>query len=109
LTNICRLQAEVGYDIETMLPIPEIFALIADVGDVQPAEMYRVFNMGIGFVVITSSAAADSAVSILTATGYRAARIGTVSERSNVVEIVPAGLRGGVKDGSGYLVRSDGR
>jgi phosphoribosylformylglycinamidine cyclo-ligase len=108
LTNLCRLQAEVGYAIETMLPIPEIFALIADVGDVQPAEMYRVFNMGIGFVVITSSAAADGAVSILTATGYRAARIGTVSERSHVVEILPAGLRGGVKEGSGYLVRSDG-
>jgi phosphoribosylformylglycinamidine cyclo-ligase len=32
---------------------PELFGLIADRGEVEPAEMYRVFNMGVGLCVIT--------------------------------------------------------
>ncbi|MBD3219625.1 phosphoribosylformylglycinamidine cyclo-ligase [bacterium] len=34
-------------------PVPRLFALIAEHGEVEPAEMYRVFNMGIGLAVIT--------------------------------------------------------
>ncbi len=34
--------------------VPGIFRLIADRGGVEKAEMYRVFNMGIGMVVVTS-------------------------------------------------------
>lgn len=35
----------------TAWPVPPLFRLIADRGAVDPAEMYRVFNMGIGMVV----------------------------------------------------------
>jgi phosphoribosylformylglycinamidine cyclo-ligase len=34
----------------TAWPVPPLFALIAEKGGVEPAEMYRVFNMGIGMV-----------------------------------------------------------
>ncbi len=36
-------------------PVPAIFQLIQKTGGVAPEEMYRVFNMGIGMVVVTSS------------------------------------------------------
>jgi phosphoribosylformylglycinamidine cyclo-ligase len=98
--NLCRLEAEVGFAIETLPTRPEIFALIAEVGGVDTAEMYRVFNMGIGFVVITASGAADRAVDLIHSAGYRASRIGTVTAQPGVVEIGPAGLRGGMRDGS---------
>ncbi len=32
--------------------VPPLFGLIAEAGEVSPAEMYRVFNMGIGLVVV---------------------------------------------------------
>jgi phosphoribosylformylglycinamidine cyclo-ligase len=35
-------------------PVPALFRLIQEKGDVSQDEMYRVFNMGIGMVVITS-------------------------------------------------------
>ena len=37
-------------------PIPPVFSLIQQQGGIATDEMYRVFNMGIGMVVIVSSA-----------------------------------------------------
>jgi phosphoribosylformylglycinamidine cyclo-ligase len=36
-------------------PVPPLFELIAERGEVEPVEMYRVFNMGVGLAVITST------------------------------------------------------
>src|SRR5437762_12725164 len=33
-------------------PVPPVFAWLARLGPVEEAEMFRVFNMGIGFVII---------------------------------------------------------
>jgi phosphoribosylformylglycinamidine cyclo-ligase len=50
--NLTRIQAKVGFNI-TNLPEPHlIFKLIQGLGNIDDAEMYRVFNMGIGFCVI---------------------------------------------------------
>jgi len=35
-------------------PIPRIFELIQDKGGIQEHEMYRTFNMGIGFALVVS-------------------------------------------------------
>jgi phosphoribosylformylglycinamidine cyclo-ligase len=40
-------------------PVPALFTLIQQKGEVAPAEMYRVFNMGIGMVVIVAKEDAD--------------------------------------------------
>jgi phosphoribosylformylglycinamidine cyclo-ligase len=106
LTNLCRLDADVGYVVEALPPVPEIFSLIAEVGEIGATEMFRVFNMGIGFIVVTPSTAAEDAVKILAAAGFRASRIGTVSDRARVVEIAPAGLRGGLQEGISYFVNT---
>jgi len=44
----------VKIDPSTWIPLP-VFQLIADKGQVSDSEMYRVFNMGMGMVVITAS------------------------------------------------------
>jgi phosphoribosylformylglycinamidine cyclo-ligase len=101
--NLCRLEADVGYTIEELPPVPEIFRLIEDAGGVDAAEMYRVFNMGVGFVIVVPAAAAGPAVECVAGAGYRARRIGTVTTEANVVRIEPAGLVGGMTSGdSGF-------
>ena len=62
--NLKRLNHNVGYDI-TDLPEPQaIFQSIHSQG-VPIEEMYRVFNMGTGFVVILDEKDVDSALEIL--------------------------------------------
>jgi phosphoribosylformylglycinamidine cyclo-ligase len=58
LLNLRRIQAPMGFVVE-QLPKPQpIFHLIQSRGRVSEAEMYQVFNMGIGFCVVTTPAAA---------------------------------------------------
>ena len=57
--------------------VPRIFELIRKNGDVDLAEMYQVFNMGIGMVAIVSERDAKRASSIL-----RAKRIGRIERGS---------------------------
>jgi phosphoribosylformylglycinamidine cyclo-ligase len=50
--NLARIKAAVGFRLDR-LPEPQpIFRLIQEAGNVTTAEMYRVFNMGIGFCLI---------------------------------------------------------
>jgi phosphoribosylformylglycinamidine cyclo-ligase len=97
--NLCRLEADAGYTIEVLPRTPEIFGLIQDAGGIPDTEMYRVFNMGVGFVVVVPAAAVDDALECVTGAGYGAGRIGTVSGESNVVRIEPVGLVGGMDAG----------
>ncbi len=54
LLNLQRVASETGYVIETPLPPPPIFSMIQKCGNVDDAEMFRVFNMGTGFCVISA-------------------------------------------------------
>jgi len=47
--------------------VPRIFRMIEENGDVDPAEMYQIFNMGIGMVAIVSEKNAERTISILSA------------------------------------------
>jgi phosphoribosylformylglycinamidine cyclo-ligase len=58
--------------------VPRLFRLIAERGQVAPQEMYRVFNMGIGMVVI---AAADADLAALDGVAVR--EIGRVTARDD--------------------------
>jgi len=44
----------VRFVIDPSPPVPEVFKLIQERGKVSDAEMYEVFNMGIGFVVVVN-------------------------------------------------------
>jgi phosphoribosylformylglycinamidine cyclo-ligase len=76
VNNLLRLAAEVGWEIDAPLPVPPIFELIRDVGDVGDAEMHEVFNMGCGFCVVVPAAAEAAALALLHRHYPGAARIG---------------------------------
>ncbi|HEX2052015.1 MAG TPA: phosphoribosylformylglycinamidine cyclo-ligase [Actinomycetota bacterium] len=98
--NLCRLDAPVGFDVDELPPAPPVFELVRRTGGIDDAEMYRVFNMGVGFVVVVPAPDADAVVARLAATGYRARRIGTVTDdRRGEVAIRPAGVAGRLAGG----------
>lgn len=66
--------------------IPEIFPILQEVGAVATEEMFRVFNMGIGMVLVVEPAAAAAVLRELKEGGQAAFPIGTVQGgRSGVV------------------------
>ena len=58
--------------------IPPIFRFLQEKGSVETVEMYRVFNMGIGMVVVLAPDAVDTALKCLDASGESTYRIGEV-------------------------------
>ena len=67
-----------------------IFSFLQAKGDVETAEMYRVFNMGIGMVVILAPDAVDVALESLEASGESICRIGEVIAGEKGVQGVPS-------------------
>lgn len=78
LGNLLRLAAEVGYEIDAPLPVPPVFGLIQERGEVAETEMYDVFNMGCGFCVVVPAADEEAALALLRAHYPAAQRIGRV-------------------------------
>ena len=103
LVNLCRLECEVGFTIDELPEPPPIFALVQEVGAIAPEEMYRVFNMGIGFVAIVAASDEAGAVAAVEAAGYRARRLGTAEGPQGEVRIEPLGLTGRLAKGSAEL------
>jgi phosphoribosylformylglycinamidine cyclo-ligase len=96
--NLLRLEAEVGYRIESPLPVPPIFELIAERGGVEPTELYEVFNMGCGFCCVVPAAHADDAVELLAVHHPGTAVVGRATTAAGLVELPRQGLRG-TRDG----------
>jgi phosphoribosylformylglycinamidine cyclo-ligase len=78
LLNLPRVDAEIGFVIDALPPPPPIFELIEKQGGVSRAEMFEVYNMGIGFCVMVAEADADATLAILVRHGRRASVIGHV-------------------------------
>jgi phosphoribosylformylglycinamidine cyclo-ligase len=68
-------------------PEPPIFGLIERAGSVPPEEMLRVFNLGVGFVLILAEADADRALQALAWAGERPARIGRIEAGERGVQV----------------------
>ena len=64
-------------------PIPEIFHVIQRTGNVDQDEMFRVFNMGIGFVVIVPPQDVDWVLNHMKNLGDAAHIIGEIGERTS--------------------------
>ena len=76
LLNLSRVAAESGFVIDAMPPAPAIFELIELHGGVSRAEMFEVYNMGVGFCVVVAAADADRTLTILARHGRTASVIG---------------------------------
>jgi phosphoribosylformylglycinamidine cyclo-ligase len=64
-------------------PRPPLFQWLQQQGNVAEAEMLRVFNCGIGMVVIVAEDDANAAADILRAAGETVWRIGSIAARGN--------------------------
>ena len=76
LLNLPRVVAEIGFVIDDLPAPPPLFGLIEKLGGVSRAEMFEVYNMGIGFCVVVAEEDADRTVAILASQGREAAVIG---------------------------------
>jgi phosphoribosylformylglycinamidine cyclo-ligase len=67
--------------------VPRIFDFIARKGPVEPSEMYRVFNMGIGMVLVVRPTFANSIANQLSRVGETVYTIGRIKAGKQGVEL----------------------
>ncbi|WP_372621084.1 phosphoribosylformylglycinamidine cyclo-ligase [Falsiroseomonas sp.] len=58
--------------------VPPVFAWLARAGGIAAEEMLRVFNCGVGMVVVVKAAEAEAAIALFAAAGESATRIGVI-------------------------------
>jgi phosphoribosylformylglycinamidine cyclo-ligase len=82
LENVARIIPEGAQAIiqRNSWEIPDIFPWIQHLGDIETQEMERVFNMGLGLVVIVSAFYADNVRRLLADAGLQSWRIGEIAE-----------------------------
>ena len=68
--------------------VPQVFTFIGEKGGVAKEEMYRVFNMGIGFILIVSTADAGATLKALEEAGEKPVVIGGVNPGHKVVHVI---------------------
>jgi len=68
-------------------PVPKIFTFLQAKGPVEEEEMFRVFNMGIGFVLVVAEDFADSIAAKLARYGEKVFKIGRITSGSGNVVI----------------------
>jgi phosphoribosylformylglycinamidine cyclo-ligase len=83
LMRIGRL-AHLGFNLYNMPEPPSVFKLIQSIGSIDDREMYRTFNMGIGFCIIVPPHEADDVVEVCKKMGIEAQIIGEASEEMGI-------------------------
>lgn len=85
LRKLRRINQGVRYDITQPLPVHSVFSRIQELGDVADHEMFKTFNMGMGFVAVVPAEHADAAVALLRENvDYEVAVVGAVAEGEGV-------------------------
>ena len=85
LGNLDRLAADVGYEIDSPLPVPAIFALIQERSGTSDEEMSVVFNMGCGFCCIVPAIQCEEALAAIRGHYPGASRIGVVTAADDAI------------------------
>jgi phosphoribosylformylglycinamidine cyclo-ligase len=67
--------------------IPHVFNVLQKVGGVPPGDMYRTFNMGIGFVAVVAESDVDATLRAFETSELEAGVIGHITEGDRGVEI----------------------
>ena len=95
LLNLSRVHSPFGFVID-YLPEPHaIFSILQRLGNITEAEMFSVFNMGIGFCVIVGEHDADAVIDTAMRHDVEAYKIGyTVKDKDKKVIIKPRNLYG---------------
>lgn len=90
--NLLRLNPAVGWELDAPLPVPPVFGLIQELGEVTLADMWRVFNMGCGMCAVVPAEREGDAVAVLAERHPGSARIGAVSAQGGRVSLPGAGI-----------------
>ena len=69
--------------------VPLVFEVLREAGRIEDAEMFRTFNMGIGYVVIVDRDAAGRAAEALARAGETVYTLGEVVAGARGVELLP--------------------
>ena len=88
--NIVRVlpdDLDVTVDESTWEP-PRLFDELQRIGSVEPAEMRKVFNMGIGMVAVVAADDAHRALDVLRTAGHRASVIGEITPGAGAVNYI---------------------
>jgi phosphoribosylformylglycinamidine cyclo-ligase len=64
---------------------PNVFGVLMEAGAVEPAEMYRTFNMGVGMVVICGPADVDAVLSAAASAGTAGWILGSLKPGTGAV------------------------
>ncbi len=93
--NLSRVPAPVGFEIEYLPEAPVVFSLIQSAGPVTDEEMFRVYNMGIGFCVVCAAEAAERVRQLAGEAGCESWVLGRcVADPEKTVRIRPKSLVG---------------
>src|SRR5437762_2462388 len=76
LFNLARTVRAVGFDVERWPEVPPIFGLVQRLGGIADEEMYRAFNMGVGFALVVAPEGVDRVSAALAEAGLRAHVLG---------------------------------
>ena len=68
-------------------PVPPIFRLLAEKGEIEETMMYNTFNMGLGMIIAVDPAEAERALEALKAAGEQAWAVGTVEAGEKGVDV----------------------
>ena len=68
-------------------PVPPIFRLLAEKGEIEETMMYNTFNMGLGMVIAVDPSAADAALEALKAAGEQAWVVGAIKAGEKDVDV----------------------
>ena len=77
-------QAGLGADIDQLPPTPGIFKVIQRQGRIAGKEMYKTFNMGVGFIIVCPEKTEDSIIRLFSRWGHTAFHIGTVDRKKGI-------------------------
>lgn len=75
-----NLAAEVDL---SAINVPPVFSWLAKTGGVEPHEMLRTFNCGIGMIVVASAEHAADVTQVLVDAGERVSKLGVITARSD--------------------------
>ena len=68
--------------------VPPIFRLIQKTGNVEDQEMFRVFNMGLGMILVTTPSSVETVTAQLKKAGCKAKVVGRIAEGKGDVLLV---------------------
>ena len=77
--NLARVSADAGFAVTQLPPEPAVFGLIREMGGIPDEELYRVFNMGVGFCAVVPDGEAERALAIGADHGVAGWRLGSVT------------------------------